>query len=383
MKYFVLVWAGLWRRRVRTILTLLSIVAAFLLYGTLHGVTSGIDDAIDTLSDTRIRIMSRVNITQALPIAHLPQIENVDGVEGVAFYNFFGGYFQEPTNGVNAGAVDMERMDVLFPELNLTEGAVDAMRRTRNGAVIGRDLAENRGWKIGDQIPLRSQIWRRKDGLEEWNMEIVGIYTFGNEDFPSNELWMNYDYFDEARAGGNGTVTMYFATVDDASQAARVAEAIDRQFANSTFETQSQNEKDFVRAQVAQIGDINFFINAIIGAVLFTLLFLTANTMMQSVRERIPELAVLKTYGYSNAKVMWLVFAESAILCLAAAAVGLTIAATVFPSIFLAMGVAGLPLPVSVMVIGILIALALAAVSALPPAIRAQRLDIVDALAGR
>jgi len=383
MKYLPLIWAGLWRKRARTVLTLLSVVVAFVLFGALHGVTAAIDGIVDAMSDTRLRIMSRVNITEALPVAHLARIESVPGVEKVAFYNFFAGYYQELGNSVDSGAVDVERLAATIPELQLEPAYIEAMRRTRNGALIGEDLAAERGWKVGDRIPLRSAVWTRKDGTSDWPVEIVGTYRSMSGKVPTTELWMNYDYFDEARAFGNGTVTLYFATIADASRAAEISEAIDGQFANSMYETQSQNEKDWLRAQINQIGDMGFFVNAIIAAVMFTLLFLTGNTMMQSVRERIPELAVLKTYGYSNTAITSLIFAEAMLLCGVAAGLGLGIAAVVSPQIYRSIGAGGLTLPPAVAAMGFAIAVAVAVVSALPPAWRAQRQSVVDALAGR
>lgn len=383
MKYLPLVWAGLWRKPVRTVLTLLSVTIAFLLFGVMHGVTAGLDAAVSLMSDTRLRIQSRVNLTEPLPLAYLQRIEEVPGVEGVAFYNFFGGYYQEPKNSINSGALDMRRLKALFPEVVVAKDQLEVMEHTPNGALIGEDLAKKWGWKVGDVIPLRSTVWTRKDGASEWTFKIVGTYSFPSDKAPTNELWINYSYFDEARAFGNGTVTLYFARIKDASKAAKICEAIDRQFANSAFETQSQNEKDWIRAQIDQIGDIAFFVNAIIGAVFFTLLFVTGNTMMQSVRERIPELAVLKTYGYSNAKVIGLVICEALFLCGAAGSVGLWIAALVSPQIFSRLGAGELPLPMNVIVLGLVLAAGVAAVSALPPAWRAQRMNVADALAGR
>lgn len=383
MKYFPLVWAGLWRKRARTVLTLLSVAIAFLLFGVMHGVTAGIDAAVNLMSDTRLRIQSRVNITEPLPLAYMQRIETVPGVKGVAFYNFFGGYYQDPKNSIDSGALDIQRLKALFPEVVVPKDQLDALEHTPNGALIGQDLAAKQGWKIGDVIPLRSTVWTRKDGASEWTLKIVGIYSFPSDKAPTNELWLNYSYFDEARAFGNGTVTLYFARINDASKAAQICEAIDRQFANSAFETQSQNEKDWIRAQINQIGDIAFFVNAIIGAVFFTLLFLTGNTMMQSVRERIPELAVLKTYGYSNAKVTAFVIAEALLLCGAAAAIGLWLASLIAPQIFSRLGAGELPLPTNVLVLGFVLAAAVAAISALPPAWRVQRVNVVDALAAR
>jgi putative ABC transport system permease protein len=382
MKYLPLVWAGIWRKPVRTVLTFLCVLVAFLLFGALHGVSAALGDIIQSMSDTRLRVQSRVNISEPLPLAHLARIERVEGVKGVGYYNFFGGYYQEPGNSVSSGAVDIERMGVLFPEITLSPALIAKMKSTRDGAVIGEDLAKERGWKVGDRIPLRSNVWVRKDGAPEWSFEIVGTYTW-SIDVPANELWMNYDYFDEARTFGNGTVTMFFAQIADANRAAVISDEIDRQFANSTFETQTQNERDWIRARMSQAGDIGFFINAIIGAILSSLLLVTAFTMMQSVRERIPELAVLKTYGFGNGTVVGLVFGEALLVCALAAGVGLTIAYYAEPPIYRLIGAGGLRLPWSVIGAGLALAAALAVVSSVLPARRAQSLNIVDALAAR
>ena len=383
MKYFPLVWAGLWRKPVRSILTLLSIIVAFVLFGALHGVTAAIDSLINGMSDTRLRIQSKVSLTEPLPMAYLARIESVKGVEGVGYYSWFGGYYQEPRNQISVGAVDVDRLHNMFPELNLKEEYAAAMRTTRNGALIGRDLAATRGWKIGDKLPLKSNIYMRKDGAPEWDLEVVGIYDFGDGKIPTNELWFNYAYFDEARTFGNGTVMMYFAKIANPASSGAVSEAIDQQFANSTFETQTLNERDWLRGRIAQIGDMQFFVNAIVAAVLFTLLFLTGNTMMQSVRERIPELAVLKTYGFSNAAIMSLVFGEALLLCVAASGIGVAIAAGLSPMIYRQIGAGGMSFPLSVVGTGIAIAAGVAIVSSLPPARRVQTLNVVDALAGR
>ena len=383
MKYFPLIWAGLRRKPVRTILTLFSVIVAFVLFGALHGVTAAIDGLINGMSDTRLRIQSKVSLVEPLPISYLARIESVKGVEGVGYYAWFGGYYQEQKNQISVGAVDVDRLHSMFPELNLKDEYAAAMRSTRNGALIGRDLATTRGWKIGGKLPLKSNIYMRKDGAPQWDFEIVGIYDFGDGKIPTNELWFNYAYFDEARTFGNGTVMMYFAKIANPASSGAISEAIDQQFANSTFETQTVNERDWLRGRIAQIGDMQFFVNAIVAAVMFTLLFLTGNTMMQSVRERIPELAVLKTYGFGNASILALVFGEALLLCVAAAGIGLGIAAALSPMIYRQIGAGGMSFPLNVIWTGIALSAAVAIVSSLPPARRVQTLNVVDALAGR
>ena len=178
MKYFPLIWAGLRRKPVRSILTLFSVIVAFVLFGALHGVTSAIDGIINSMRDTRLRIQSKVSIAEPLPLAYLARIESVKGVEGVGYYGWFGGYYQDPRNQFEVGAVDVDRLHAMFPELDLKEEYAAAMRTTRNGALIGRDLAAERGWKIGDRIPLKSIIYMRKDGAPQWDFEIVGEYGY-------------------------------------------------------------------------------------------------------------------------------------------------------------------------------------------------------------
>jgi len=383
VKYLPLIWAGLWRKRVRTILTLMSVVVAFVLFGVMHGVTAGIDQIVNQMSDSRLRIQSRVNITEPLPLAYLARIESVPGVLGVGYYNFVGTYYQEPRNQVSTGAMDISRLRTMFPEIDVSQEAIDAMARTRDGALIGRDLAKERGWKVGDRIPLRSSVWMRKDGAPDWTFEIVGVYGSSSGKVPTSELWINYEYFDEERTFGTGTVTLYFVRINEPARSGEIAARIDGLFANSANETQTQNERDWLRGRIAQIGNMAFFVNAIIAAVMFTLLFLTGNTMMQSVRERIPELGVLKTYGFSNAAVVSLVLGEALLLCGVAAGIGLGIARLASPAVFRAMGAGGLALPWSVIGTGLGVAAIVALISALPPAWRAQRISVVDALAGR
>ena len=384
MKYLNLVWAGLWRKRARTVLTLLSVSIAFLLFGLLHSVTASLGAVVDGLSESRLRTLSRINTLEPLPLAYLPQIEALPGVKDVSHYSIFFGYYQEPTQGLGVGAIDVERFLDAFTEIVVPEDQREAMRTTRTGAVIGQDLADEYGWKIGDRVPITSRRYAQQDGSNDWVFDVVGIATRADDSqFPMNEMWINYDYFDEARTSGNGTVNMFFETIASPTQAASISSALDALFQNSPSATETVTEKEFVEDQINQVGDIEFFVNAIIGAVLFTLLFLTGNTMMQSVRERIPELAVLKTYGFTDLAIIALVCGEALLLCGAAAAVGLGLAAAIFPGVFQSIGAPALPMPTSVAVTGLVIAVALALVSSVSPAWRIRRLKLVDALAGR
>jgi putative ABC transport system permease protein len=382
MKYLPLIWANLLRRKWRSLLTFLSIVSAFLLFGLLHGVSAGFDASIDALSDSRLRVQHRISWTRWQPLSELPEIERVPGVTGVGIYAFFGGYYQDPKNPVNAGGVDPERLFKVYPDLDLPAAQREAMLKTRTGAIVGAQLAEQYGWKIGDHIPLSTPIWQRRDG-STWAVDIVGIYRFKNRAVPATELWMNADYFNEGRGAMRNMVSLYFVAIDNPANAARISHDIDALFKNSASPTLTQSEKEWVGARLRRIGNIHLVVDTILVAVLFTLLALTANTMMQAVRERLPELAVLKTLGYPEAVLNSMVIVEALLLCVGAAICGLAVAAFVFPKVFQAMGVGAAPIPASVPIVGLLIAVGVALVSSAPPLWKSSRLDVVAALSAR
>jgi putative ABC transport system permease protein len=387
MKYFGLIWAGLWRKKIRTILTLFSIVTAFFLFGTLQGVNLGISSSLDRLTDTtRLRVSNRVNLNEPLPLAHVSTIARLPGVAAVTPVIALVATYQRPSNVMVAAAVDMDAWYKAYPEFRTSQAQLREMARTRNGALVGAAVAQKYGWKIGERLPLQSLNVVNSDGSKNWEFSIVGTYDIDQgHDFSTNVL-VNYAYVNEARIGGKNTVVQIVVRLSDPKAYALIAPAIDELFANSPNQTLTQNEKDFLQSTMSQIGDIGFFVNGIVGAVLFTLLFLTANTMTQSVRERIPELGVLKALGYSDFAILTLVLIEALLLSLVAAGVGLVAASAVFPVIMSNIpgaGLEGLRVPTEVFVWGAGIAILLALASGTPPAWRAKRLKIVDALAGR
>jgi putative ABC transport system permease protein len=381
MKYFHLIWAGLWRKKARTILTMLSIIVAFLLFGLLQGVNQGFNSVVQNLNVNRLYTSAKTNMVDGLPISYWSRLKQVPGVQHVSHWTYFGGYFREAKNAIPAFATDADELFAIYKEIRIKPEYLQAMQNTRTGALVSEPLAKQYGWKVGDRVPIGTSIWTTKEGSNTWYFDIVGTFDVSayGAGFPS--FYINYDYYDEAKAFGQGVVHYYLLGIADPTQATRVAKAVDIQFENSANETRTQTESGLAQTQIKQIGDINFIVNAIVGAVLFTLLFLTANTLMQSVRERIPELAVLKTLGFSDGKVLMLVLIEAFLLCIFAALMGLGFAALVFPSLKALLG--DLPMPLIVVEMGVGVAILLALVSGLPPAIRAQRLNIVDALAGR
>ena len=381
MKFLHLVWSGLWRSRTRAVLTLLSIAVAFVLFGLLQAISAWFDGRLPGLRADRLIVVSRVSEIEPLPSAHLRLIERVPGVRRATLVGALPAIYQIRGNDVLVLATDPGALFDIYPDWHIARDELQAMSGKRTGALVGAALMKAYGWQLGDRVPLRTSVVQQ-DGSTDWSFEIVGTYSVTGAATQENRIIVNYAYFDEARMFDRGRAFAFIASIDDPLQSTRICAAIDALFANSPDETLTQNEAEYAQSQLRQLGDVGLMVNAIVGAVLFTLLFLTGNTMRQAVRERIPEFAVLKAIGFSDGMVTALVLAESMLLCVVAALLGLAVAAAIFP-LTAALGISGGALPPRVVASGVAIALALALTSGLPPAWHARRLSIVDALAGR
>ncbi len=386
MKYFPLLWAALWRRKPRTIYTGLSIVVAFLLFGLLQAFNSAINSGVEVSGADRLVTTGKYSLTQVLPYSYYQQIHNVEGVADVTHATWFGGVYQAERNFFAQFPVDAESYLRIYPEIILPAEQKQRFLETRTGAIVAKSLADRFGWKLGDRIPIQATIWPKADRSNAWEFDLVGIFDARTQAERGQQEMMlfRHDYFDEARQFGKGTVGWYIVKVKKASQMAEVAKRIDTLFANSTSPVKTQTEKAFNQSFIKQMGDIGFIITSIMGAVLFTLLMLTGNTMMQSVRDRVPELAVLKTIGFRDGQVLALVLGEAMLMCLISAALGVALAAVLIPVMtpHLPAGFAGMGLRPATLVNAMLIASVLALLVGALPARRAMRLDIVTALAG-
>ncbi len=387
MGYLGLVFAGLFHKPSRTALTLLSIVTAFTLFGFLDGIRLVFSRAADNSGTDRLIVTSRLSIIQPLPIAHRNRIAQIPGVAQIAYANWFGGIYQDRRNFFPNIAVTPVEFLAIHPEIVLSDEAREAFLTTRTGALVGSALAQKFRWKIGNRIPLQATIWPQKSGNNTWLFDIVGIMRTRDERNQqyAGEMLFRYDYFDEGRTNSQGTVGWYIVRIEDPALSNEIALAIDRLFANSDSETKTQSEKDFNLAFAKQFGDIGLIVSAIMGAVFFTLLLVTGHTMTQAIRERIPQLAVLKTLGFSDVTLLGVVLGEAFAMMLLGGCLGLGLASIGLPLLSDSFGGQLPPLSVSARSwsLGIPLMLGLGAIVGLPPAWRAMRLRIVDALAGR
>ena len=380
MKYLPLVWAGIWRKTSRAVLMLLQIASAFLLFGLLQGLNSGIKQAIAKAHSDRLYVGSSVSLGVPVPISLLSQIKAVPGVKLATPLVQFPAIYQKQGQAIPMNGVDPEAFFGMFPDYVVPKAAIEAMKNSRTAVILGSIPAARYKLKVGDRLVLQSQV-PRKDGTNAWAFDIVGIFTVPSQPNGANAAVVNFDYLNEARLADRDTALLYIALADSPAHAPAVGRAIDAAFANSTHETRTQSEGDLVASQIQRIADIDLIVGGIIGAVFFALLLATGALMMQSIRERVPELAVLKTLGFSDELVMLLILVEAILFCVFSALVGLGLAAIILP---LARSTIGLTsIPAVVVISGVGFAIALAVIGGSVPALRGLRLQVAEALAGR
>jgi putative ABC transport system permease protein len=387
MKYFSLIWSNVWRKKIRTTLTVLSVLVAFLLFGLLSAFKMAFTvDGTSLETAERVVTTHKISLINLLPISYLERIRQVPGVATATHSTWFGAYYQEPRNQFAQFPVDAESYIALYPETEIPKDQLDAWLNNRTGAIVGRAIANQFDLEVGDRLPLTSTIWRHENGTNNWEFTIDGIAddSSGN----ANTAWaiFHYDYFDEARAGGKGMVGWFIEKGDGSRPTTEIAADIDMLFANSPAETKTNNESAFASEYMKQFGDIGLVVTAILGAVFFTILLVNGNTMAQSVRERIPELAVLKTLGYSSGSILGMVLSEGVIIAALGGLLGIGAAKLALIPVSAAMAAAlpgGLNIPASTIWTAVGFMLLVGFGSGILPAVQAMRLTIVQALARR
>jgi putative ABC transport system permease protein len=380
MKYLPLIWKSLWRRKVRTTFTLLSIFIAFLLFGILMTIRAAFSIGVDLAGMDRLILIHKISLIMPLPQSYEGRLQTVPGVEVVSNSSWFGGIYQDPKNFFAQMAVEPQKYLQIYKEFKLPEAQKKAWFEDRKGAIAGRALAERFGWKVGDHIPIQATIWQPKGGGLMWDFNLVGIYD-GDPGVDTTSFFFHYDYLNENRLNGEGLVGWYIVKVSDPKQSMALASTFDEMFANSNAETKTTTEKGFVEGFAKQIGDIGSIMMAILAAVLFTILLVVGNTMAQAVRERTSELAVLKTLGFSDMTVLALVLAESLFVALVGGGLGLLLA-----WVFVQGGdptnglLPAFYLPGRDIVTGVVLMVLVGIAAGLLPAVGAMRLKITDAL---
>jgi putative ABC transport system permease protein len=380
VKYLPLILAGISRNRIRAMLMLLQIASAFLLFGLLQGLNAGIEAAIARTHSDRLYVASSVSLSAGVPIRLLPQIKAVPGVKHVTPFLQFPAVYRNRGQSVPIVGVDSDTFFSVFPDYVAPKAAVDALKTQRTGVVLGATAAARYGLKVGDRLVLWSQV-PRLDNTNAWPFDIVGIFDAPTQPTAANVAIANFDHLNETRVADRDTALLYIVLADDASHAPEVGRAIDAAFANSSHETRTQSEADMASSQLQRIADVDLVVGGIVSAVFFALLLATGALMMQSIRERTSELAVLKALGFPDGLVMTLILVEAVILCVFSAMIGLALASAILPAARTLIGVTSMP--AIVFVAGVGFAVLLAVIGGAVPAWRGLKLQVAEALAGR
>jgi putative ABC transport system permease protein len=383
MKFFPLLWSNLMRRKVRTICTGLSIFVAFVLIGALMSIRAGFSRGVDLTGADRLVVSHKNSFNQPMPLAYRDRLAAIPGVAAVTYVAWFPGVYQDPRNDFPKLAVDTDNWFEMYGDLwAVPDDQLTRWKANRTGAVVGQELAERFGWTIGSRVPLQGTMWPKRDG-GAWEFTVDGLYHAGpasGRNASLDLMFFHYAYLNDTRMLGQDFVDSYRVRVGDPARANDIAQLVDATFANSAFETTTSTENVFVRAIAEQIGDIGAIVIAILGPVLFTILLVCGNTMAQAVRERTNELAVLKTLGFSEGRVLGLVLAESFMLPLLAGGLGLAVWLLIQRA-----NPTGGAVPMSSLSpfdlgLGVLIALLVGATAGIVPGWQVHRLTIVDAL---
>jgi putative ABC transport system permease protein len=380
MKYLPLVWAGLWRTPIRTVLTFLSITTTFLLFGSLYGVDAGLDQTIERISPNRLHV-TPVNLDRALPDRFRQQIDQIPGGASTMVATEISATYRNPGNYLYIAAVGGKVHLDMYGDIPNTDRLVAKLQAARNGAIVGRAAATKNEWKIGDRVPLNTGPDLNQDGTDFMVFEIVDIYDVPTA--PERAYWflLNFDYLEETRVRHRGETNDLFVDTIDPARNEEVAQAIDQMFAGGEASTYTAPERQFRRNSFNRAVDMKLVVTTIIAASMFALVMLSTNTLMQSVQQRIPEFAVMKSVGFSDSQIILFVMLEAVLLFASAALLGVYAATLLYPKLAAAIDAPVAEMPTHVPVVALLIALLAAVVSSILPAMRIRRVEVATALA--
>ena len=352
------------------------------MFGMLDALRTSLSQAINLAGADRLMLLSKVNVTVSLPRAYFEKVKATPGVRAAVPFTWFGGVYKDSKNQIQVQVTEADEIMAVYPELKLKPAEFEAWKRDRQGVIVGPTLANAYGWKVGQRIPIRSDIWRKADGSDTWQLNIVAIYETSGTGIDRASAFFHYDYFNESLQYGKDAFSWMVIRVANPDESDALAARLDSMFENSPSETKTSTERVMIKQFLDQVGNIGLILVSVIMAVFFIMLLVTANSMVQSVSERINEIGVLKTLGFSGPSILTLVLLESLFLTFAGGLVGLALA-------WLMTGAMGdaikdyfpvFRLSAGTLLTGIALMVAFGIVTGMWPALTAMRLKIVDAL---
>ncbi len=381
MNDLFLIYKNLTRKKLRLFLTSFAIFIAFLIFGAVSALKGSLDSGIEMSADNRLVVVHKINFTVSLPYAYVNKVKQIEGVKDVTHANWFGGYYQEPSNQIVALAVDPASYFDVYSELIIAPQQKAQWLKNQTGMLIGERLAKVYGWKVGDRIPISSNIFSHNDGGHTWDFVVDGIFSAEEVQTDTGYLVFHYKYFKETQTFGGDNVGWLVLTTKSSSINEKVAKAIDKEFANSQAETETSTEKAFNKAFLEQLGNIGLIIFSVVFMAFFTILVVVGNTMVLAVRERTNEIAVLKTLGFTSMRIFKMILAESLLLAFLGGLTGLGVSYIVIKGVSeqLARFLPNMVLTTDIVLQALFYMLALGLISGIIPAVNALRLNIVSA----
>jgi putative ABC transport system permease protein len=380
MKFLPLIWAGLWRKPFRTVMTIAAIAVAFVLFGLVGAIDQEIAATLRRASTQNINVESRFGSVR-LPYAYREQIAAIPGVVAVSGSQTMSGHLGDPKDRMTVVVADQHFFEV-NDELLVTPQQIKEMHRTPSGLFVGSALAAQHGWKVRDRIVLQTMI-PQQNGSRDWSFDILGLVENPNAEWIAKTAFANYEYMDAAQAVNRGTILRFTARAADPAQSMALSQSIDAAFANAEVSTRSASAYANYQNYTHSMGDLAFFVDAIIAVVFLMLLVLTSTTMSEAARERTADFGILKTVGMSDTGVFVIMLAEGAIQAICGAALGLALAGPLIVLLPRTMVPVPSTVPGLVVTGGMIAALAVAAFSAGPAAVRVARMPATVALASR
>ena len=376
-----LIFKNLVRNPLRLFLTVFATFIAFLVYGLLSAFQLALDSGVELSADDRLVVVNKINFTQPLPISYVNRVRGIDNIASLTHMNWFGGYYQDPRNQIVMMAVDPESFLGVFTELIVAEDAREDWMNNRQGLIAGESIARNLGWKVGDRVPVNSNIFSQSDGRTDWDFDVSAIYTGEDPQTDTNSVYFHYEYFNETKSFGKDYVGWLGVRTMSPDLNETVINDIDDMFANTPFETETVPEKAFSKAFLQQIGNLGLILTSVVFAAFFIILVIVGNSMVLTIRERTKEIGVMKTLGFTSSRVFFMVLAESLLLALIGGALGLFAANALVNLVNqLPIQLPTLLLNSDIIIKAVMIMLGLGFVTGIIPAISAQRLNIITAL---
>ncbi|MBL8751174.1 MAG: ABC transporter permease [Planctomycetes bacterium] len=380
-----LLWRNVLRHPIRAILTVGSVATAVFLLCILDASYRGLDAAVADASKTRLWVQSAVSLFVDLPEGYQPKIEAVPGVKDVVRFQWFGGIYQDPSNFFAQFGVDAAKWSANYPEIELVEGKLADWEAARTNCIIGRDLADRFGWRVGDHVPLIGAIFPRTDG-GVWDFTIAGIYESRSVNIDQGTLYFHYEYLreglEQGAVQGPRGVGVFLTCLHPGADASAAIAAIEQTYENGPQRVRATTEAEFQRQFITMLGSVPTLLAGIGSGVLFAIFFAVLNTVLMAARERTRDVGILKALGFTDGSIAGLLLSEAMLLCTAGGAVGAALALLSNRALwsFMSAFIPGFSIHTNVAMSGLALSVVIGALAGALPALRMRRLAPVTAL---